>query len=63
MRRHEIHSQIDSKILTKYICNTVNVFSVSYIKKRLDESGLTKEERLKLIDEIIRYMRTDNTER
>ena len=63
MRRHEIHSQIDSKILTKYICNTVNVFSASYIKKRLDESGLTKEERLKLIDEIIQYMRTDNTER
>lgn len=57
MRRHDIRSQIDSDIPAEYIQNAVNIYTVSYIKKALYESGLPKEVQVNMIDELIEYIK------
>lgn len=61
MRRHVVQSRIDGDIPTGYIQSEVNIYTISYIKKALCESGLPKEVQIDIIDNLIEYMRTNGT--
>ena len=52
MRKHDIHVQIDSGIPDKYIQDLTNIYTATYIKKTLNESGLQKELKINVNDEL-----------
>lgn len=61
MRRHSIRTQMEGNRSTENIQNRINLSTVSYIKRMLDESRLTKEEQLYTIEKLMEYMGKDNT--
>ncbi len=61
MRKHDVYSRIDSGIPAGYIQNEINIYTVSFIKKTLCKSGLPKEVQIEIIDDLIEYIKTNNT--
>lgn len=57
MRKHDIQSQIDSKIPAEYIQKKVNIYTVIQIRKTLEESGLPKEVKLNIVDKMIEHIK------
>ena len=61
MRKHDVYSQIDSKVPAEHIQKEVNIYTVLYIKQMLGKSGLPKEVQIDVIDKLIEYVRTNST--
>lgn len=57
MRKHAVNCLIENRKDTDYIQNKENEFAVLYVKKIIEEGGFTKEEQLKILDEIIKKMK------
>lgn len=53
MRKHAVNCQIENEKKIEYIQFKINESAVLYIKEKLNESGLTKEEKLMIIDNLI----------
>ena len=56
MRKHTVKCQLENEKRTEYLQYEINKFALLYIKNFLEESGLEKEEKLDLIDEMIKNM-------
>lgn len=54
MRMHEVKCSIEGDKNNKNIQNTINHFAISYIQNVIQESGLSKPEQLKLIEELLK---------
>ncbi len=59
MRKHEVKCTIEGDKSNTDLQHNINVFTVSYIQKVIQESGLPKAERLKIIDGLLKELKSD----
>ncbi len=57
MRKHAVNCQIENEKKIGYIQSKINESAICYIKERISEDGLTKEEKLTMIDTLIANIR------
>lgn len=57
MRKHTVKCQLENEKEIEHLQYEINKSTFLYIKKFLEESGLEKEEKLELIDQMIKNMR------
>lgn len=62
MRRHIVSCQIENEKETEYLQSKINETALLYIKEMMEERGFTKEEKLKIMDELIQTMKKKYTE-
>lgn len=53
MRKHAVNCQIENKKKIEYIQSKINESAILYINERISDSGLTKEEKLTIIDTLL----------
>lgn len=58
MRKHEVKCRIEGDKSNTDLQNNINTFTVSYIQKVIQESGLPKTEQLKIVDELLKEIRS-----
>lgn len=57
MRKHAVNCQIENEEKIDYIQSKINESAILYIKKRISVNGLTKEEKLTILDTLITNMK------
>lgn len=57
MRKHAVKCQIENEKKIEYIQTKINESAIRYIRERINESGLTKEEKIMIIDALITNMK------
>ena len=60
MRKHEVKCRIEGDKSNKDLQNNINLFTVSYIQKVIQESGLPKAEQLKIVDELLKELKSSH---
>ncbi len=63
MRRHTVSCQIENEKEIEYLQSKINGAAVLYIKGMMEESRFTREEKLLMIDELIKRMKERHTEK
>ena len=58
MRKHEVKCIIEGDKSNTDLQNNINTFTVSYIQKVIQESTLTKEEQLQIVDELLKELKS-----
>lgn len=58
MRKHEVRCSIESDKSNTGLQNNINLFAVSYIQNVIQESGLPKTEQLKIVDELLKELKS-----
>jgi len=53
MREHAVTCQIENKESAKYLQYNMNKYAVLYLGKKMRERGLSKEEQLRIVNELI----------
>ena len=59
MRKHEVECRIEGDKSTTDLQNIINLFTVSYIQRVLRESALPKAEQLKIVDGLLKELKTN----
>lgn len=60
MRRHAVNCQIENEIRIEHIQYKTNKYIIIHIKERINGNGLTKEEKLTIIDTLLANLKSKN---
>jgi len=59
MRKHTVNCQVENENSTKYLQYSMNKYVAIYIEGKLRESDFSKEEQLKILDNLIERMKNN----
>ncbi len=60
MREHHVCCQISGDKAAANIQNEINIYTALYIKEYLGGGGFTKDEKIKMIDELINRLKASD---